>query len=100
MTRNEAQKAANKLCKLLGKDWYTHVWENMGWHYSCISACGRWKIYPSIAGYTAFLGDADSVGGQWACTGATPQLAIQATLKEAFENLKYVTDLLVSPPIF
>jgi hypothetical protein len=94
-----ATKAANALAKSLGDDWKPHVWENLGWHYSAISACGRWKIHPSarkgkVESYHAFLGDADSPGGRWVESGATPQEAIENTRKTAREEIGHFMDLL------
>lgn len=77
---NAATRRVHALCKRLGRGWKPHVWENLGWHYSAISPCGRWKVHAStfrgkIAGYTAFLGHP---GPKWAETGKTPESRTRA----------------------
>lgn len=84
-------KAAAALAKRMGKGWKPRVWENLGWHYSVISPCGRWKLHPHhtgsntkgpigrMTGVTAFLGDADSTGGVWAEHGKDARDAMRAT---------------------
>lgn len=93
-----AKAAAANLCASLGDDWQPRVWENLGWHYSAISPCGRWKIHPFIYGgkidsYTAFLGDAGSSGGRWAESGKTPRAAMRATWKAIEAERAYFATL-------
>ena len=59
-----ATAAADKLCADLGAGWVPRVWENLGWYYSAISACGRWKVNGHPDSYTAFLGEAGHSGGR------------------------------------
>jgi hypothetical protein len=82
-----ATAAADKLCADLGPGWKPRMNENMGWYYSAVSPCGRWKVHPHAFGgdvsYTAFLGDAGAGGGYWAESGDTPQAAIVNAWKVA-----------------
>lgn len=80
---NLATKRANILCARLGHGWRPRIWENLGWHYSAVSSCGRWKVHAhhhkSGVTYSAFLGAADSPGGFWAESGETPEAAMRNT---------------------
>jgi hypothetical protein len=96
---DEATKAADALAVSLGDGWKPRVWENLGWHYSAVSTCGRWKVYPSfwngkVEGYHALLGDADSLGGRWIKRGATPQEAIENTRNTARKDIGHFMELL------
>lgn len=84
-----AKLAGQKLCERLGRGWKPRVWENLGWHYKAISACGRWKVHGSDRCFTALLGDADSPGGKWAETARTPEAAIRKTWEVAQEAIAY-----------
>jgi hypothetical protein len=80
-----AHERANALCASLdrtsGKGWKPHVWENLGWYYNAVSACGRIKVHPHHHGksvdYTAFLGEAGSGGGTWAEHGKTAAQSVR-----------------------
>jgi hypothetical protein len=84
-----AQHNGKTLARRLGKGWTFRVWENLGWHSEAISPCGRWKVGAGKRGdsFTAFLGEKDSPGGQWAEHGSTPQEAIMNTRAKAFEEI-------------
>ena len=91
-SREEAQAAADKLVETLGEGWTTRIWENLGWCFSAVSACGRWKVHQAPlhwekTWYTAFLGHKDLPGGKWARHGDTPQEAIENTRKTALEEI-------------
>lgn len=89
----QAKRNAAKLCIRLDtafkvKGWKPHVWENLGWHYSAISSCGRIKVHPChhgsrILSYTAFLNAVNAFGGRWAEQGNTPDKAVRNVLKVA-----------------
>lgn len=91
----KANADAKKLCETLdrttgAKGWTAHVWENLGWHHSAISACGRIKVHPfgdGTKGCTAFLGKAGEAGGTWAEQGKTPALAVAKVIETAKEAL-------------
>lgn len=94
-----ATAAADKLCADLGAGWVPDVWENLGWHYSAISACGRWKVHGHSSGYTAFLGEAGCSGGRWAESGVTPQAAIRATWAAARQEIDKLATYLTAAPV-
>lgn len=96
-TKFRAQKNADHILTLLEPGWTTRVWENLGWHSSVVSPCGRWKVHPSFYGelvYTAFLGKAGSGGGYWTGKSNDPKKAIEICRKNAFEDLEWQADLL------
>lgn len=83
-----AKALVASLDKTSGKGWKPHVWENLGWHYSAISACGRIKVHPyhgskPLTGCTAFLGQADRAGGTWATGGKTPASSVRNVIAMA-----------------
>lgn len=75
-----AKKRGKELAKRMGKGWKAQYWENGAWHFCAISPCGRIKVH---AGYTAFLGEPESGGGQWAESGKTPERAVKKVIKTA-----------------
>jgi hypothetical protein len=92
VAHDKAVRDSAKLAKKLGKGWKPRVWENLGWHWSVISPCGRWKIHPPKREgdtYVAFLGDKDSPGGKWAEHGKTVSAAIINTWRVASADLAY-----------
>lgn len=94
-----ATAAADKLCADLGAGWTPRVWDNLGWHYSATSACGRWKVTAYPGGFMAFLGEADSPGGRWAESGKTPRAAICATWAVAKRKIDEMTAFLTAAPV-
>lgn len=92
-----AVKRAAALCKELGAGWVPRVSENLGWHYSAVSACGRWKVCSDGGSYTAFLGD-PGAGGRWAASGKTPRSAIAATWKIAAASIDDVMSFVTARP--
>jgi hypothetical protein len=102
-------RRAKALCARLGDGWTPNVSENMGWHYSAVSACGRVKVhanlrstYKSLDGgevysYTAFLGS-PGPGGKWAEHGRTPEEAIRATYAVARRDLDKIGAIISDLP--
>jgi hypothetical protein len=93
-----ATTGADALAKHIGPGWTPRVWENLGWHYSAISPCGRWKVHPfiykgKVEGYTAFLGEVGG-GGIWTGQGGTPQEAIAKTRAKAEDFVRRHTTFL------
>lgn len=81
---NMAEAKAELLARTLGPDWTVRVWENLGWHYSVESPCGRLSVQPlTDTNFIAFLGEPGGIGGRWAEHGDTPQEAIDATVAVA-----------------
>ncbi len=78
-----ATRKAKALAKQLGPSWKPNVWENLGWHYSAVSACGTIKVHPfgfGLRGFTVFVGSgkhATSDGAQWAEQGPTLRIALR-----------------------
>lgn len=83
-----AVRAAEKLARRLGPSWKGEVWENLGWHYKAVSACGRIKVHHDVNCpklFTAFVGAKDSPGGRWAFTtdDGDPHAAVRGALEVA-----------------
>jgi hypothetical protein len=88
----KANADAARLCETLDRTtgsngWTPRVSENIGWHYSAISPCGRLKVHPETCPpesgpryYSAFLGAAGECGGTWSESGKTPAKAVQAVI--------------------
>lgn len=72
-----AVKRAKALAKRCGPGFKPRVWENLGWHYSAVSANGLLKVHPCGKSFTAYLGD-KGAGGRWAIVRPTPRAAIKA----------------------
>lgn len=97
-----ANREAAKLCLELDaktiKGWKPRVWENLGWHFDAISACGRLKVSRvsrdlKHGSSLAFLGEG-TTGGRWAEHGRTPHLAVLAVLEVARQEAKAIVELL------
>ena len=97
-----AKQDAKKLTASLGKGWKSNVWENLGWHYSVISPCGRIKVHKEheYQDYFAFLGEPDSPGGRWSADGKTAREAIRAVIAMAKAELKEINAHLAGLPNF
>lgn len=96
-----AQRRAVELCRALGDGWTPRVWENMGWHFSAVSACGRLKVHwngLADCRYHAFLGEGQT-GGRWAEHGRTPQSAVRNVVKRGKEELAGIDALLRGLPV-
>lgn len=83
---------ATRLSETSGlKTWKAHVWENLGWHWSAVSSCGRIKVHQhSGASFTAFLGKPGSPGGQWAVHGSTPRQSVSRVVAQAQSQLSEI----------
>lgn len=86
------------MARRLGDGWKPRVSENLGWSYGATNRTGRMKVYPSLNGYMAFLGDPDA-GGLWTGRGKTPELAIREVLHEARNSIKYHLTLYLDLPV-
>jgi hypothetical protein len=94
------QKAA-ALAASLGPNWKPHVHENLGWHWCARSEFGHAKVYESYnkcssttIDYNCLLGEDDSPGGKWVGWGKTPQDAVKAALKKAYQEMEIISDVL------
>lgn len=96
-----ATARADVLTMELGDGWEPRVRENLGWHWSAVR--GGLKVHPAScppssvlldalcsasAGYLAFLGEANSVGGKWVSRGETPTEAVRNVVKCAMGEIK------------
>lgn len=92
----EAVSRADQLAHLLGKGWRPVVHENLGWHWRAVSPCGQIKVVPGIiwrirrgdyvpivTSYTAFFGEIDFPGGDWAEEGSSPGRAVNEVIAAA-----------------
>lgn len=77
--------------------WVPRHWENLGWHYSAISPCGRWKVHPGNGIYHAFLGTDSRSGGIWTGSADTIQEAIVKTRAAALDEIAAKAALLDLP---
>ena len=92
---DRAEACAGLLARTLGPGWIPRVWENLGWHYSVRSPCGRLMVHPSsVDGFTAFLGPVGGIGGRWAEHGDTPQKAIDATVAVAVAEYNEIATMI------
>ena len=86
-----AKQRAAKLVKALGPGFRTHVHENMGWHASALSECGRLYVavsyYKGRASYNAFLGEPNSFSGVWSAGGKTPHVTVREVLDAAMAGV-------------
>ncbi len=90
-----ATKEAARLCAKLGAGWTPRVWENLGWHTSVRSPCGRLVVHINItgspilgnwkpSGYTAYLGSKTNMNSnRWSESAKTPAGAIRGVLEQA-----------------
>lgn len=85
---DRAVNGAKALAKYLGKNWTYQVWENLGWHFSVMSPCGRIRVYAIANCFTAFLGD------QWAESANTPRGAIRKVIVKAKKELAKIRAIL------
>jgi hypothetical protein len=74
----------------LGTGWQPNVWENLGWHCSVTSPCGRVTVHIDREGFTAFLGPDSRSGGKWAESADTAREAIEKVFQTARENLAWL----------
>ena len=94
----KAKKNAKALAASLGKEWTTHVWENLGWHYMAVSPCQRISVGP---GFTAFLGDRGKPGcGRWAEHGKTAKQAVRNVIAVAKADLHKISAMIFDLPRF
>jgi hypothetical protein len=101
--RQDAITLSKKMAAALGPSWRWEVWENLDWHASAISACGRWKVYPNfhqgkLVDYSAFLGEPNSPGGIYVERGKTPRAAVTETERVAKAHLEKIGALLKDAP--
>ncbi len=85
-----AWRRAKALVKKLGKGWVTRVHENLGWHYSAVSACGSLLVYEhedrngKAIDCTAFLNEPErQPGGRWVGRGDTAKKAVADAIRQA-----------------
>lgn len=108
-----ATKRAAELATQLGPEWEPVVHENMGWHYSVKSPCGRIRVHEywrtPIAPndgvidklgalvpdyYTAFVNVDGGGGGRWTGDGETPEEAVRDGVAKARAEYDAVLDML------
>jgi hypothetical protein len=94
--KDQAKKDAKKLAASLGPKWTPHVSENMGWHHSALSPCGRIYLTP---GYCAFLGDPFSFSGRWAEQGRTAKAAVRNVIRTAKHELAKINACVKNLPV-
>ncbi len=96
-TEEQYQKAVRRgaaLAKQLGKRWKPRVWENLGWHFSAVSPCGRLEVHrDGERSFTAYLGEPNSPGGRWAEGAGSAAAAVKAVVREGRRELAEVTAL-------
>jgi len=93
----DAHEAAEETARDLGPGWKPVVMENLGWHASVVSPCGRVSIHiprrPRDGQYLAFLGPKKlQPAGKWAEHGRTPREAIENVLRAARRDLGLIEE--------
>jgi hypothetical protein len=86
----KATTTSRDLAAELGAGWSPNVWENLGWHCSVTSPCGRVTVHVDKKGFTAFLGPDSRSGGKWAESADTAREAIEKVFQTARENLAWL----------
>ncbi len=90
-----ATGGAKQLAAELGEGWTSNVWENLGWHFKAVSACGRICVHRySDERCTAFLGPAGSGAGVFTATASTPRAAVTAVCRKALDGIEEIQALL------
>jgi hypothetical protein len=90
-------KLADQLARRCGVGWKPCVHENLGWHYSAISPCGRLRVYERGEGrsrYQAWLQSREQLGGQWIEDARTPAAAIARAIASCKADLNKLTHFL------
>lgn len=90
-----AHKLANSLAKRLSSPratWTTYVHENLGWHYSVISPCGRIMVSEDRGSprYSALFGEPFSHMGIWVARGRTAKAAVRNVIQVAERELEKI----------
>lgn len=95
----QAQRLGNKLARRMGKEWRCHVHENLGWHYTVISSCGRLKLIEHAECVTAFLGaPALTASGRYSYVARTPEAAVAGVLAVARSAMAEIQALVTGFP--
>lgn len=103
----QARKNAKTLAASLGPKWIPRVHENLGWHYSALSPCGRLYVTPSFyaspgesatISYHAFLGEPFSYSGTWCGSGQTAKAAVRNVIFISKHELTRIKALLKNLP--
>lgn len=87
-----AEVRGASLCRRLGKEWRTRVWENMGWFVEAVHSSGYLKVSGKARNYTCYFGAGH--GGRWVGTGNTPKRALADAIDLARTELKGIQFLL------
>ena len=99
-TKQGAQQEAAALQAEVGPEWVTHVHQNLGWHASVLSPCGRFYVHrykgqsPGKYQYSCLLGRPWSYTGKWTGHGDTAQEAIENARQKALAFMTPFADLL------
>lgn len=76
-----------------GDEYTPRVHENLGWHFSALSACGRFYVIKHAADrYSAFLGEAFSYTGRWTGSGKTAKAALKNAVNHCKADLRQFAD--------
>jgi hypothetical protein len=87
-------KRGAKLATWLGRGWKVKVHENLGWHVTVVSPCGRLKVTGGGDRYTCFLSPAGETGGQFVGQANTPQGAVGYAIAKGFAALGNLEQLM------
>lgn len=94
-----ATREADRLAKSMGAGWQPEVWENLGWHYSTNSKCGRLAVHANRDlgkgnQYSAYLRHKGSGGGNFVGLGSTPQAAVRDAVSQASAQIDKLKKLI------
>lgn len=82
---DRAVEEADKLCKKLGKNWKTRVWENLGWHWSVQLVSDKTSMEIHVYDESCWI-DCRFNGRQYEEQFPTPEEAIQGIIRTAKED--------------
>jgi hypothetical protein len=90
VTKAQAAARGRVLAKALGPGWKVTTWQNFGWHFQVVK--GGIKVSENryngkVSSYTAYINKIGELGGKWAETAETPQMAIRVTLIKAEQEI-------------
>lgn len=76
----------------LGRGWTSVVHENLGWHWTAVSECGRIRVSGGYLElnpkrFSAMLCRPGDVAGLYVADGRTPRSAVNNVIKKAKEDL-------------
>ena len=89
---DQTKQTGRMVAMMLGRGWTTEVHENLGWHWTVISPCGRIRVsggyrdnFPKR--FHAMLCRRGDVAGRYVGEGRTPRAAVNNCIRAAKDSL-------------